>query len=62
MVQEIRAQTNSVFYYSNILYSQLLNIRIFLFSIDMDEINNPAAVQDVSLIQFKINMIRSLMS
>ena len=34
-----RAQTNSGFYYSNILYSQLPNIRIFFFSIDMDEIS-----------------------
>ena len=33
-----RAQTNSGFYYSNILYSQLPNIRIFFFNIDMDEI------------------------
>ena len=34
-----RAQTNSGFYYSNILYSQLPNIRIFFFSIGMDEIS-----------------------
>ena len=34
-----RAQTNSGFYYLNILYSQLPNIRVFFFSIGMDEIS-----------------------
>ena len=34
-----RAQMNSGFYYLNILYSQLPNIGIFFFSIDMDEIS-----------------------
>ena len=36
---KIRAQTNSGFFYSNILYSQLPNTRIFFFSIGMDEIS-----------------------
>ena len=37
--KSFRAQTNCGFYYSNILYSQLPNIRIFFFSIGIDEIS-----------------------
>ena len=45
-----RAQTNSGFYYSNILYSQLTNTRIFFSPLVYGRDINPV-VQDVSVIQ-----------